>query len=534
MARITIEAPAGIAPKIAPVKLGDALATVADNCRLDRGRLEGWKGLVATGDTVPAGSTSIYPYNGGFLGWLADVDVVGDITANDVRDRIAYTGDGYPKIRSGNEEYRLGIPIPSAPVVSVTAYGDKTSLTYVRNQSYRISFVDAWGAEGALSEPSASHEVGLGAELEVTLPAVPTGEYNFGVGARKRIYRSNSGSQSSIWQYVDEVVITADTYTDTKEPGDLQEQAITENWIAPPDDDTALYPEGPLQGLTILASGILVGFTGNVVCFSYPYVPHAWPADYRVTIPDGQVIGIASLAVGLLVCTDKKPYIIQGSSPEALIAIPVESERHQSCVSKRSIVDMGDFVIYASPDGLAIAQGNSVQLATHEFFSKHEWEAFEPTTIRAWSYEGKYIARYGSGGKGFIYDPQGDVKTFTTLDLDVEAGYLEIEDDALYLADADGNIHQFDAGDPLPYFWQSKIFVVANPTGFSCLRVEAESYPVQVVVKADGKTLLDKEVKNGITIRIPSGGLYRQWQVSMRGVNPVEYLSMADSMVEIV
>ncbi|WP_210421851.1 hypothetical protein, partial [Sinorhizobium meliloti] len=67
MTRLVLEQFAGIAPKVSPKKLGEALATVAENCRLDRGRVEGWKGLVPLGESVPAGSRSIFLYNNNWL-----------------------------------------------------------------------------------------------------------------------------------------------------------------------------------------------------------------------------------------------------------------------------------------------------------------------------------------------------------------------------------------------------------------------------------------------------------------------------------
>lgn len=530
--RLTIEQFAGLAPKVSPKKLGDALATIADNVRLDKGHLAPWKGLLSTGESVPAGSQSIYPYNNGWLAWSADVDVAGNITPNDVRQRLVYTGDGYPKIRSGDAEFRLGVPRSSSPVTSVIKEGDKAVLTYVRNQSYRVSFVDAWGAEGPLSDPSLTHEIGVGGEVKLTLPAVPTGDYNFGAGARKRIYRSNSGSSSGIWQYVGEVAITADTYTDSKEPAELQEQAITENWIGPPDDDTSLYPDGPLLGLCPVPGGSLCGYSGNTVCLSEPYVPHAWPLDFRTTIPDGEINGIVPVASGLLVVTDKKPYVVQGSSPSAITAIQLES--NQSCVSKRSLVDMGGYALYASPDGLVMADGSGARVVTEPFFTKHEWTDYEPETIRAWQYEGKYIAQYGSDGKGFIFDPAGETASFTTFTLDMAAGHFSVKDDTLYLANDNGQLFKFDAGGPLPMTWQSKVFVLPSALGLSILRVEAEAYPVTVTVMADDKVLLAKTIRSGLPVRIPGSTRAKRWQVKVEGINGVEFLCLTDSMDELV
>ncbi len=66
-----------------------------------------------------------------------------------------------------------GWAYPAPPATSVVKVGDREFLTYVRNQSYRVSFVDAWGAEEPLSDPSLTHEIGIGGKVQVTLPAVP-------------------------------------------------------------------------------------------------------------------------------------------------------------------------------------------------------------------------------------------------------------------------------------------------------------------------------------------------------------------------
>lgn len=530
--RLIIEQFAGLAPKVSPKKMGDALATIADNVRLDKGHLAPWKGLLATGDSVSAGSQSIYPYNNNWLAWPDDVNVVGNITPNDVRRRIVYTGDEYPKIRSGNDVYRLGIPAASAPTTTVINSGDVSVLTFVRNQSYRVSFVDAWGAEGPLSDPSVTHEIGVGGQVKVGLPAVPTGNFNFGSGARKRIYRSNSGSSSAIWQFVGEVTISTDEFVDDREPGDLQEQAITENWIGPPDDDSALYPDGPLIGLCAVPGGSLVGFSGNTVCLSEPYVPHAWPLDFRTTIPDGQIVGLVPVASGLLVVTDKKPYLVQGSSPSAITAIQLES--NQSCLAKRSLVDMGGYGLYASPDGLVMADGSGARLVTEPFLTKHEWVDYQPETIRAWHYEGKYIAQYGSDGKGFIFDPVGETASFTTFTLDMSAGHFSVKDDTLYLANDQGQLFKFDAGGPLFLTWQSKVFVLPAALGFSVLRLEAVAYPVTVTVIADNKVLLAKTIRSGLPVRIPGSTKAKRWQVKIEGTNGVEFLCLTDSMKELL
>mgnify|MGYP001502416508 CR=1 FL=1 len=72
------------------------------------------------------------------------------------------------------------------------------------------------------------------------------------------------------------------------------------DWIAPPDDDTALYPDGPMKGLISLPGGILAGFTGKRICFSEPFLPHAWPVNYRITLEE-EIVGIKVISKNHLV-----------------------------------------------------------------------------------------------------------------------------------------------------------------------------------------------------------------------------------------
>ena len=56
-------------------------------------------------------------------------------------------------------------------------------------------------------------------------------------------------------------------------------------------DDTNVYPDGPMKGLTALPNGIMAGFTGKRICFSEAFLPHAWPANYRITLEE-EIVGM--------------------------------------------------------------------------------------------------------------------------------------------------------------------------------------------------------------------------------------------------
>ncbi|MFP3490442.1 hypothetical protein R0K20_22855, partial [Staphylococcus sp. SIMBA_130] len=76
-------------------------------------------------------------------------------------------------------------------------------------------------------------------------------------------------------------------------------------------------PNAAMQGLTTLPGGILVGFFDNTLAFSEPYLPHAWPISYQLSFPD-PIVAIASISNGLVVTTTGQPWLVTGSSPEAM------------------------------------------------------------------------------------------------------------------------------------------------------------------------------------------------------------------------
>ncbi|MCA9367013.1 hypothetical protein KC887_01970 [Candidatus Kaiserbacteria bacterium] len=537
MTSIVIQDFKGIAPKINAKALADNLAQYAVNCRLDRSVIQPLRGIKHVMD-VPVNTQSIFKYQNDALTTTEKTSFVGTMLANDARERIYLTDQTYPKIRSNAQVFRLGIPAPAtAPTLVVTnppAVDDLDAQTRV----YVVTLVDGWGAEGPPSPVSAPVDVLEESEVVVTLPAVPTGNYNLSTGAKFRIYRTNTGDSGSYYQFVADVLIPATTYSDTVHSAYLQEVLPSATWIGPPDDDTALYPNGPLQGLTELPGGVLAGFTGNTLCFSEPYLPHAWPLEYRMS-STSQIIGLVQTQQGLVVCTDGKPYVVTGTHPEAMVRIEIESS--QPCASADSIVDMGDYAIYASQDGLVLVAGNQATLVTKDFVAREDWQGLSPSTIRGFFYEGLYVGGFGdvSEGRGFIFDPKGGADSIIMVDnLPVLGSYQDVDFDVYYLlykkSAGEWAIGEFNAGAELPYLWHSKKFLTPKPVCFSCLRVEADRYPVTVKLIADGRVRASYTLTDNRVQRLPSGYRARMWEIEITGTGIVSYVGVHESMSEVI
>jgi hypothetical protein len=220
-------------------------------------------------------------------------------------------------------------------------------------------------------------------------------------------------------------------FTDTVDAAALGEVLPSDTWVGPPDDNLTLYPDGPLKGLIPLAQGVMAGFTGKRFCLSEPFLPHAWPVQYRITTEE-DIVAIASTANGVAALTDGQPYFITGTDPSAMTAIRIDLA--QACVNIHSVVDMGSYVLYAGPDGLCAVEGASGSVVSSGLISAKQWNStFNPTTIRAFRHEGTYVAFHSTGG--WVYDPRGEENALTTLSIsaEVRGGYMNPKDGELYV-----------------------------------------------------------------------------------------------------
>jgi len=531
MASFSVSEFNGIAPKIAPRLLGSSVAQAADNVRLDSGRLEALPNASASVHTVPSGTNTVYLYSGSYWkNYTAQVDIVEGPIVNDVTERVYYTGETYPKIyRNDGGPYRLGVPAPTTtPSVTVTGTADADALE--ESRSYVVTFVTSWGEEGPPSAASTPVEYRDGETVTVTLPAIPTTSgLNFSSGALKRIYRTNTGSSGTSYQFVAEVAYTVTSHTDTLASTALGELIPSVSWMRPPDDDTAMFPTGAMQGLCSMGNGIMAGFTGKTLCFSVPYLPHAWPVSYQLAT-ESEIVAIKPIPGGLVVGTKGKPYIAQGTDPASISLIQLESD--QACVSKMSMVDMGGYVMYASPDGLVAVEGGRVQLVTEPLLRRSQWQAYNPSVMKAMNYEGTYIASNAS--QSIVFDPRGGKNSLTTCSDTFKAAYNHLESDTLYFVDGT-SVKKFGQGaGSYSYTWKSKPFTSTAPRNLGWARLDADTYPVTLKLYADTVLVATQSVTDSEPFRLPSGTRAKQWEIELSGTSAVNSVAIADNMAELI
>lgn len=537
MSVIKITAFNGMTPRTDARLLEPNAAQLAVNAKLQNGTIKPYKVPGQTAALSKAGTIkTIYRFGESVVGdanywfhWTTDVNVVKGPLSDDAFERTYFTGDGAPKMTTNAialtggtaypmNSYTLGVPSPvNAPVASVTGTGAGTAESRV----YVYTYVSALGEEGTPSPVSNIVSVTVGQTVTLSdLSTAPTGAYNVG---SKRIYRAVAGSGGTDYLFVSEIPVANTTFTDTTLAASLGEVIPSKTWE---------MPDANMQGLTLMANGIMAGFVGKDVCFSEPFVPHAWPSEYRLQT-DFPIVGIAAFGAALFVGTTGNPYIINGIDPAQMTM--VKGEFRQACVSKRSIVDMGNGVIYASPDGLCVVDGSGVQVITKGIMTKDDWQAYKPESITATHLDGRYWAFFDTGTRqgALVLDMSGDGAQLWETDQYATAAYNDIKTDGLYLA-IGSNVKKWDSGaTDLTYTWKSKVFVAPRPENMGAGQVFADAYPVTFKLYADGALKHTQTVTNDRPFKLPSGYKAKDTQVEITGTAPVSSMFVATTVKEL-
>lgn len=317
----------------------------------------------------------------------------------------------------------------------------------------------------------------------------------------RRLYRTTG--TTGAWQLVSEYVSTdplyagwgsattfTDTYNDTLIAGD---EMITEGWVPPPVG---------LTGLCVHPSGALVGFVGNLLCFSEPLQPHAWPTEYQLSSGYNGV-GTALFGTTVVMATQGMPFVATGVEPASMSGEDVQGM--YPCLSKRSVVNIGDSVLYASLHGLVSVGARGVTMFTEAWYSRDEWELLNPETMICAMANGRlYVSQEADDGiRGLlIFDgPILTTSTVSALEL-----YTDVSSGELYLT-TDLGIYSWDSPlkTNLQASWKSKDFVFPKPINIGAGKVEFDTVVDTDVQAAILALIAAIEVANATLLPDPPG-----------------------------
>ena len=402
----------------------------------------------------------------------------------------------------------------------------------------------------------------------------------------KRLYRSNTGSNTTDFQFVAELNMSTGFYNDNKNNDQLGEIIPSTFHIAPPDDNSTLYPNGQMKGLTAIGNGIFAGFSGKRLCFSEPFLPHAWPVAYRITLED-EIVGISMAGNVLFIGTKGTNYIAAGTDPQAMSIQKLEAA--EPLKYKKSLVDMGGYCIYSGPDGLIGVENGQVTHLTQGLLSAEQWRNGY-IVQSAGMHEGKYVGQNSLPAQnptGIIFDARAGLNALTTVSSLVDTSnntrlynkgfFTDPDTNELYLLNGglaqnpmpSIQIEKFatNAGDSNRYrtlTFKSKQFVLPRPSSMNFVKVEADSYGGSgVTIKVygdnftDSSTISDPIFNATITasgsvfsatgsaptafsattisepiLRLPTG-VYKVYQIEVISANPVHEVCIGESIDEL-
>ena len=234
-------------------------------------------------------------------------------------------------------------------------------------------------------------------------------------------------------------------------------------------------PPSDMQGLVTAQNNILVGFTGNELCFSEPSKPWSWPARYRLVFPY-PIVAISPLSGSIFVMTNKYPYIVSGSSPDNMSSSRIDAPF--PCTSKRGVVNIGYGVVFPTYGGLGVYNpSQGIDLVTKAVQDWDTWgDDLDPSTLVASFYAGKYFGSHAAGS--FIFERDDKVGGYF---VDTPATFSTAYYDApynrfYYISDTSGTLSEWDAeGQPLqPLEWKSKVIVTKDYMNLGAARVVAD------------------------------------------------------------
>lgn len=562
--RIFINSFRGTAPRIDDEQLAEGLAVRAVNVDISES-LKGWYAPELTGLNFPTTRRHFFRYNdAAWFSWAGRTNAVSLPLKNDPWNYAVITDEDYPKITrndialAGGDypavSHRLGLPVPAKSPVAVADNANYTgptpesggydgSLTDEFDTSYVVTFVDIWGRESAPSDPSttvtiAEYEGAMMKEVAITLPPVPQGYTLIQGGGKYRIYRLNNASDGTgVYQYVTERAITETQYVDRKVSADLREATNTDDHLGPPDDDTSLYPSGPLQNICVVSEALLCGNNKHTVCFSEPGFPHAWPVDYYQLFTEN-VLRVVSFGSDVAVLTDESPYILTGVHPSSMGRMKMAESA--PCLSADAVATVNGAVFYAGSRGLYALSNQGVKLVSERIYTLKQWRDLGPETMKFYPYQNSLLMLLDDG-RLLVVDtdePNNGVYEVSLPGLTIKAMHHEPSAGELYAVDAAGDFHSFEGSSlRLPVTYETKHYRFHDPVNFFAGRVRANKYPLTVTVKSkrmDGTVAsFAKVVTNDRFFYLPAQSLMAEWWLVFGGETDIKSVALATTIGEL-
>lgn len=290
-------------------------------------------------------------------------------------------------------------------------------------------------------------------------------------------------------------------------------------------------PESGMTGLVTMPNGFFAAYKNNMLYFSEPFRPHAWP--YAMSFPN-TIMGICADAQSLVVTTNTGAYLVLGSLPSNMSQqkLPLP----QAGIAQRLMVNLEGSVAYASADGIVLVQGSQSTMAlSQKFYSREDWRlTFSSISDDArFGYTDGYLVMVSSQeAKGIIIRLDEAAGTLTQFNETFDSMfYLPITDTLYYSKGA--NVYRLRDGASGYYTldWWSKEFTMPNYTNFGAFYIRCSASTV-VTIYVDGTSWHTFTAAATGYYRLPAGKRALRWSVRVQTAGKIEEIAMAESMSE--
>jgi hypothetical protein len=290
-------------------------------------------------------------------------------------------------------------------------------------------------------------------------------------------------------------------------------------------------PETGMTGLVPMPNGFFAAYKGNMLYFSEPFRPHAWP--YAMSFPHN-ITGICPDAQSLVVTTNAGAHMVLGSLPSNMAQqkLPLP----QAGIAQRLMINLEGAVAYASSDGIVLVQGSqSTMTLSQKFYSREDWRStFASIADDArFGYTDGYLVMVSSQeAKGIVIRLDEAAGTLTQYNETFDSMFYLPITDTLYFS-VGANVYRFRDGAAAYYIldWWSKEFTMPNYTNFGAFYIRCTSSTV-VTIYVDGTSWHTFTAASTGYYRLPAGNRALRWSVRVQTTGKIEEIAMAESMSE--
>lgn len=542
----------GLTPRVPSENLLFNHATEAVDVDLRHGTLKPWRSSKAV-KNVATTTKHVHHHN---CCWV-EFDTCVEVAEWTVQcPRLYVTGEAdYPTVRQLNADcttgecgvIRLGIPAPNSALSARALPASKpTNTSHIpdaqerESRSYVYTYVNCLGEEGPPSYPTPQLDTDDGNPVTLTGFARPPAEYgitHIKIYRQVTAYRDESQVQQGMvapqtdFFHVATIPVGQATHID----GGLNVDTLGEA-LATLD---VLEPPATLRGISSIPNTrMLVGFSGNTLCFSMNNQPWNWPLSQRYELDDN-IIAIKPFRGKVVVMTDGHPYTVEvgdGVNTRACRSVL----RHDTpmpmvtCGNANGAITTPMGVFYVSDRGVVVMGAGEPTVITYPWFLVDDWRTLQPQSMHLGWYDGCLFITSVVDTFVLQLDALGNAEynRLTRLSVRPQQYFTSRHGELFYLLN--NTIHHWQAGSELlPYYWKSGVLDTKQFNSIGAVRLWGNGETHMEIFAEHLNVFGPFLIQPNTAHRLPRYGHHLHHQVAFSGVQEVVSVEMAQSRWEL-